>query len=141
MFAGRTKGRVHYYDTFNEQQKCHVTKFTHAKEKTKVSYYITFFQTLLKMFFLCLCYDEIETSMNKLNTEQFSRSGRRTDASSHENKMFLNGKAIADGLPNIHFSLTTVRDASLPGIQTYFIYSASRIIGKPSLISIEKFGF
>ena len=49
--------------------------------------------------------------------------------------------AIADEiLPNIQFSLTTVQDASLPGIQTYFIYS-SRIIGKPSLISIEKFGF
>ena len=29
--------------------------------------------------------------------------------------------AIADELPNIQFSLTTVRDASLPGIQTYFI--------------------
>ena len=51
--------------------------------------------------------------------------------------MFLNGNAIADELPNqIQFSLTTLRDASLPGIQTYFIYS-SRIKGKPSLISIK----
>ena len=54
--------------------------------------------------------------------------------------MFLNGNAIADKLTYIQFSLTTVRDASLPGIQTYFTYS-SRIIGKRSLISIEKFGF
>ena len=52
--------------------------------------------------------------------------------------MFLNGNAITDELPNIQFSLTTVRDASLPGIQIYFIYS-SRIIGKPPWISIEKF--
>ena len=51
----------------------------------------------------------------------------------------LNGNAIADELPNIRFSLTTVRDTSLPGIQTYFIYS-SRIIGRPPWISIEKFG-
>ena len=54
--------------------------------------------------------------------------------------MFLNGNAIVDELPNIQLSLTTVRDTLLPGIQTYFIYS-SRIIGKPSWISIEKFGF
>ena len=53
--------------------------------------------------------------------------------------MFLNGNAITDELPNIQFSLTTVRDTSLQGIQTYFIYS-SRIIGKPPWISIEKFG-
>ena len=61
MFVRRTKGRVH--DTFNEQQKCHVTNiYTVDKNKsiilhsfarkTKVSYYITFFQTLLKTFFL-----------------------------------------------------------------------------------------
>ena len=55
-------------------------------------------------------------------------------------KMFLNINAIADKFPDIQFSLTTVRDASLPGVQTYFIYS-SRILGKPSLISIEKVGF
>ena len=54
--------------------------------------------------------------------------------------MFLDGNAIADELPNIQFSLTTVRDALLPGIQKNFIYM-SRIIGKPSLICIEKFGF
>ena len=53
--------------------------------------------------------------------------------------MFLNGNTIADELSNIQFSLTTVRDASLPGIQTYFIYS-SRGIGKPPWISIEKLG-
>ena len=46
--------------------------------------------------------------------------------------MFSNGNAIADELPNIQFSLTTVRDTSLPGIQT--------VIGKPPWISIEKFG-
>ena len=45
--------------------------------------------------------------------------------------MFLDGNTIADELPNIQFSLTTVRDTLLPGIQIYFIYS-SRIIGKPS---------
>ena len=54
--------------------------------------------------------------------------------------MFLNSNAIADELPNIQLNLTTVRDASLPGIRTYFIYS-SRIIGKLSLISINKFVF
>ena len=43
------------------------------------------------------------------------------------NKMFLNGNAIADKLPNIQFSLTTVRDTSLPGIQIYFIYSSQII--------------
>ena len=56
----------------------------------------------------------------------------------HAYKMFLNGNAIADELPNVQFSLTTVQDTSLPGIQTYFIYS-SRIIGRPPWISIEKF--
>ena len=119
--------------------------------KTRVSCYITFFQTLLKTFFfwpLLWCNWNSNEQTVKLNTEQFSKWRRRTDvsygfnwnASSHANKMFLNGNAIADELPNIQFSLTTVRDASLPGIQTYFIYSL-RIIGKPSLISIEKFGF
>ena len=55
-------------------------------------------------------------------------------------KMFLNGNAITVELPVIYSSvnLTTVRDTSLPGIQTYFIYS-SRIRGKLSLISINKF--
>ena len=117
--------------------------------KTKVSYYITFFQTLLRTFYLrplsCWnCNSNVQTI--KLNTEQFSKWRRRTEvspgfqrnASLHANKMFLNGNAIADELPNIQFSLTTVRDTSLPGIQTYFIYS-SRIIGRPPWISIEKF--
>ena len=54
--------------------------------------------------------------------------------------MFLNGNAIADELPDIQFSLNTVWDASVPGIQTYFIYS-SRIIGKLPWISILKIGF
>ena len=57
--------------------------------------------------------------------------------------MFLNGNAITDelpNLPNIQFSLTTVRDTKLQGIQNYFIYS-SLIIVKPPWISIEKFGF
>ena len=54
--------------------------------------------------------------------------------------MFLNGNAIADELPNIQFSLTTILDTSLPGIQTYFIY-LSWIIGKLLWNSIEKFGF
>ena len=54
--------------------------------------------------------------------------------------MFLNGNTIADELPNIQFSLTIVRDTSLPGIQAYFIYS-SRILGTPPWISIKKFGF
>ena len=53
--------------------------------------------------------------------------------------MFLNGNAIVDEFSNIQFNLTIVRDTSLPGIQTYFIYS-SRIIGKPPWISIETFG-
>ena len=64
--------------------------------------------------------------------------GFHRNASLHASKIFLNGNAIADELPNIQFSLTAVRDTSLPGIQTYFIYS-SRIIGKPPWISIEKF--
>ena len=56
--------------------------------------------------------------------------------------MFLNGNTITDDLPNIQFSFPTVRDTTLAGIQTYFIYS-SRIIGKSPWISIEieKFGF
>ena len=40
MFARRTKGRVHY-NTFNEQQKCHVTNIYTVEEKQK--YHITFF--------------------------------------------------------------------------------------------------
>ena len=54
---------------FNEQQKCHVTNiYTERKNKsiilhsfarkTKVSYYITFFQTLLKTFSYGLCYSD-----------------------------------------------------------------------------------
>ena len=118
--------------------------------KTKVSYYITL-QTLLRTFFvrplLCWnCNSNVETV--KLNTEQFSKWRRRTDvsygfqrnASLHANKMFcVQQNAIADELPNIQFSLTTVRDTSLPGIQTFFIYSP-RIISRPPWISIEKFG-
>ena len=64
MFARRTKGRVH--KTFNEQQ-CHVANIYTVEEnksiilhffarKTKVSYYITFFQTLLKTFSCGLCH-------------------------------------------------------------------------------------
>ena len=53
--------------------------------------------------------------------------------------MFLNGNTIADELSNIQFSLTTVQDTSLPGIQTYLIY-LSWIIGRPPWISIKKFG-
>ena len=55
-------------------------------------------------------------------------------------EMFLNGNIISDELPNIQFSLTTLQDTLLPGIQTYFTYS-SRIMGKPSWISIQKFSF
>ena len=67
MFS-RTKGRVHY-NTFNEQQvSCY--KYLHCREKnksiilhsfarkTKVSYYITFFQTLLKTFSCGLCHSD-----------------------------------------------------------------------------------
>ena len=61
------KGRVHYNIPFNEEQKCHVTNNYTRKNKsiilhyfarnTKVSYYITFFETLLKTAFSCgLCY-------------------------------------------------------------------------------------
>ena len=116
---------------FNEQQKCHVTNiYTERKNKgiilhsfarkTKVSYYITFFQTLLSLS--CWnCNSKVETV--QLNTEQFSKWRMRTDvscgfhrsASLHANKMFLNGNAITDELPNIQFSSTTVRDTSLPG--------------------------
>ena len=38
MFSRRTKGRVHY-NTFNEQQKCHVTNIYTVEEKQK--YHIT----------------------------------------------------------------------------------------------------
>ena len=65
MLARRTKGRVHY--TFSKQQKSHVRNIYTVEEKlsiilhsfarkTKVSYYITFFQTLLKTFSCGLCY-------------------------------------------------------------------------------------
>ena len=60
MFA-RTKERVHY-NTFYEQQNCHVTNIYTVEEKQKyhitffckkkVSYYQLFFQTVLKTFFL-----------------------------------------------------------------------------------------
>ena len=40
IFFSRTKGRVHY-NTFNEQQKCHVTNIYTVEEKQK--YHITFF--------------------------------------------------------------------------------------------------
>ena len=57
------------YIPFNEQQKCHVTNiYTERKNKsiilhyfarkTKASYYITFFQTLLRMFSCDLCYSD-----------------------------------------------------------------------------------
>ena len=155
MFARRT------IYSFQRTTKVSCYKYLHCRwkksiilhsfaRKTKVSYNITLFQTLLRTFFVrplsCWnCNSNVETV--KLNTEQFSKWRRRTDvsygfqrnASLHANKMFLNGNAIADELPNIQFSLTTVRDTSLPGIQTYFIYS-SRIIGRPPWISIEKFG-
>ena len=70
FFFSRTKGRVHY-NTFNEQQKCHVTNIYTVEEKqkyhnllhsfarkTKVSYYITFFQTLLKTFSCGPCHSD-----------------------------------------------------------------------------------
>ena len=68
VFFSRTKGRVHY-NTFNEQQKCHVTNIYTVEEnksfilhsfarKTKVSYYITFFQTLLKTFSCSPCHSD-----------------------------------------------------------------------------------
>ena len=40
FFFSRTKGRLHY-NTFNEQQKCHVTNIYTVEEKQK--YHITFF--------------------------------------------------------------------------------------------------
>ena len=40
MLARRTKERVHY-NTFNEQQQCHVTNIYTVEEKKK--YHITFF--------------------------------------------------------------------------------------------------
>ena len=67
MFARRsTKGRVHY-NAFNEQN-CHVTNIYTAEETQK--YQITSRSSKLsrKRFFFCgLCYDEIETAMNKLS--------------------------------------------------------------------------
>ena len=67
MFVRRTERRLHY-NTFNDQQKCHVTNINTVEEKqkyhiifarkTKVSYYITFFQTLMKMFSWSPCYSE-----------------------------------------------------------------------------------
>ena len=52
--------RYSFFIPFNEQQKCHVTNiYTERKDKDhitlfckkrKVSYYITFFQTLLRTF-------------------------------------------------------------------------------------------
>ena len=42
---------------FNEQEKCMLQIFT-MRGKTKVSYYITFFQTLLIPFSCNLCYSD-----------------------------------------------------------------------------------
>ena len=103
-----------------------------------------FLQTLLKTFFLWPLFwwnwnSKWTNCQTKYRTISDVSYGFGWNASSHANKMFLNGNEIADEiLPNIQFSLTPVRDASLPGIQTYFIYS-SRIIGKLSLISIKKY--
>ena len=114
--------------------------------KTEVSYYITFFQTLLKRaaFVMLKLQQRCRNCQTKYRTIfQVKEENRRficfhRNASLHASNMFLSGNAIADELPNIQFSLTTVRDTSLPGIQTYFIYS-SRIIGKPPWISFETF--
>ena len=179
---------------FNEQQKCHVTNiYTERKNKSiilhsfarkiKVSYYIPFFQTLLRTFSSDTCYSDRRIILsycekrkvtyyvckksniflwmnNKHRVTNCLHCRGKTEVSYYiifrekqkyhitlcssklswdANKMFLNGNAIADELLNIQFSLTTVQDTSLPGIQTHFI-NLSRIIGKPPWISIEKFG-
>ena len=48
-FQGTTKVSCYKYLHLEEKQKYHITSFA---RKTKVSYYITFFQTLLRMFLL-----------------------------------------------------------------------------------------
>ena len=129
------------YISFNEQRKCHVRNVYTVEEKPKVSYYITFFQTLLRTFLLLKLQQQRRNGQTKYKTIS---KWRRTDvsygfhrnASLHGNQRFLNGNAIADELPNIQFHLTTVWDTSLTGIQTYFIYS-SRIIGKPPWIHLK----
>ena len=156
MFARRT-----IYIPFNEQQKCHVTNIYTLDEKQK--YHITFFceknksiilrhvrpnspENVFRAAFVMLkLQQQCRNCQTKHRTVfQVKEENRRfiwlsKECLLHAYKMFLNGNAIADELPNIQFSLTTVRDTSLPGIQTYFIYS-SGIIGRPPWISIEKFG-
>ena len=67
---GKTKVHVSYYIILREKQKHHITS-----RSSKISW---------KDFYCGLCYDEIETAMNKLsklNTEQVSKGRRRTDIS------------------------------------------------------------
>ena len=148
---------------YSFQRKCHVTNIYTVEEKQK--YHITFFceknksiilhhvlpnspENVFRAAFVMLkLQQQCRNCQTKYRTVSFQVKEEnkrfiwlsKEIASLHANKMFLNGNAIADELPNIQFCLTTVRDTSLPGIQTYFIYS-SRIIGRPPWISIKKFG-
>ena len=142
--------------SFERTTKVSCYKYLHCRGKTKVSYYILLRENksiilhhvlpnspenvFLAAYVMLKLLQQHRNCQTK-RTEQFpSEGGEQTFpmVSLHANKMFLNGNAIANELPNIHFSLTTVRDTSLTGIQTYSIY-LSRIISKPPWISIEKF--
>ena len=52
--------------------------------------------------------NRIKNNFPSEGEEQAFHVGSVWNASSHANKMFLNGNAITDELPNIQFSLTTV---------------------------------
>ena len=60
MFARRT------IYSFQRTTKVSRYKYLHCRRKTKVSYYITFFQTLLKTFSCGLCSVLIEAGLNHL---------------------------------------------------------------------------
>ena len=133
------------YIPFNEQQKSHVTSiYNERKNKSIILHHVlpnspenVFLRPLLlwwKNRFILL--REKERKLFCLQEEQYIPFNEQQKW--HVTNLYTVIKITE--LPNIQFSLTTVRDTSLQvllGIQTCFIYS-SRIIGKPQWISIEK---
>ena len=135
MFARRT------INSFQRTTKVSCYKSLHCRGKTKVSYYILLRKknksiilhhilpnspenVFLATFVMLKLQQQCSNCQTKYRTIS-SEGGEHTfhmafirNVSLHATKMFSNGNAIADELPNIQFSLTTVRDTSLPGTQT-----------------------
>ena len=76
--------RASTFNTFNEQQvSCY--KYLHCRGKTKVSYYITFFQTFLKTFFRGLCYSDRRIILSYCEKGKLIMFARRTKGRVHYN--------------------------------------------------------